>query len=210
MTLFPWRHSLCNDILKRKRAFKKSQEEALTTSCTSEGDVVAQTGLIFALPPEIFHQIFKYLYSDCAALEACSLTCRAWVPYSREDLFVDASIIGIRKSSDFLRLRRCRHYTNLGRYVRALFAALEHDSNVAAFSAVAPHLGEVTDLDGSSLSYYWPLCIELLTLWRSTISEVGFFEFDAMTGAGLPDIASLANALSCVRLERLVIRGRIA
>lgn len=39
------------------------------------------------LPPEIFDETIDHLWDDPKSLEACSLTCRAWVPTSRLHLF---------------------------------------------------------------------------------------------------------------------------
>lgn len=39
------------------------------------------------LPPEIFDEAIDHLWDDPKSLEACSLTCRAWVPSSRLHLF---------------------------------------------------------------------------------------------------------------------------
>lgn len=40
-----------------------------------------------ALPPEIYDIVLGFLHSDKDALQACSLTCKAWLPASRYHLF---------------------------------------------------------------------------------------------------------------------------
>ncbi|CAL1705659.1 unnamed protein product [Somion occarium] len=53
------------------------------------------------LPPELIDQAIDHLWDDHEALEACSLTCRSWVPTSRLHLF---RTVRVRSADDCTKL----------------------------------------------------------------------------------------------------------
>lgn len=53
------------------------------------------------LPPELMDETIDYLWDDHKALEACSLTCRSWVPSSRLHLF---RTVRVRSAEDCTKL----------------------------------------------------------------------------------------------------------
>ncbi|PCH42391.1 hypothetical protein WOLCODRAFT_137884 [Wolfiporia cocos MD-104 SS10] len=70
--------------------------QLMTTSAQRMRHAVAQTTRrvpsYWRIPPELRDGIIDQLYADRAALKACSLTCRAWLPRSRHHLFRKISI----------------------------------------------------------------------------------------------------------------------
>lgn len=63
------------------------------------------------LPIELHEQIIDHLWDDLAALFACSLTCRSWIPASRVHIFRELTLSGPR---DCIRLERLLTISNVG------------------------------------------------------------------------------------------------
>ena len=53
------------------------------------------------LPPELFDETLDHLWDDPKALQACSLTCRAWVPTARLHLFRTVRLSSPSTCADF-------------------------------------------------------------------------------------------------------------
>lgn len=56
------------------------------------------------LPPELCDQILDHLWDDRAALEACSLTCRAWLATTRIHLFHSICLRDLRQCTRLERM----------------------------------------------------------------------------------------------------------
>ena len=56
------------------------------------------------LPPELFDETLDHLWDDPKALQACSLTCRTWVPTARLHLFRTARLSSPSSCLDFASL----------------------------------------------------------------------------------------------------------
>lgn len=87
------------------------------------------------LPYEIEEQVVDNLHGDPIALQACSLTCSAWVPTARRHLFRTAALTSKRRCVRFLTVLESTadteggRYTSVGEYVQELHLppfALDH------------------------------------------------------------------------------------
>ncbi|OBZ69186.1 hypothetical protein A0H81_10953 [Grifola frondosa] len=111
------------------------------------------------LPPELFDETIDHLWDDSTALQACSLTCRAWLPSSRLHLF---RTVRLRNADD------CTRFTALltavpsvGHYVRKLSLSAEYDGvdseggareNDGWVNAAAPLLTRLTGISSLGIA----------------------------------------------------------
>lgn len=116
------------------------------------------------LPPELYDESIDHLWDDPAALKACSLTCRAWVPSSRLHLFRTIRLQNAAHADSFQALlanapvvARCvRRLTISADYkgVDQLGRAVEDDAWVSSVVSFVPKLQRVTTLGLSRLRWH--------------------------------------------------------
>lgn len=96
------------------------------------------------LPPELTDRIIDFLHDDSAALKACSLTCRAWLPRSRFHKFNFIFLVG-RLLGRFTHL--LRDYPHVGAYVDTMHLSVQSLAEVERFASISTSLVNLHDLE---------------------------------------------------------------
>ncbi|KZT72772.1 hypothetical protein DAEQUDRAFT_808758 [Daedalea quercina L-15889] len=157
------------------------------------------------VPPELCDYIIDYLHKDRKSLEACTLTCREWVPTSRYHLYCDVFLHKPKLFPAFKRLLTASPL--LGSYVRVLrISKLDKASQAdlmmveELLPAILGDLPNLEHLGGSLLS----TAASILRFMpdRTPVTELclQYCEFSA-----LDDFARLFY--SCPRLQSLELCG---
>ncbi|OCH86434.1 hypothetical protein OBBRIDRAFT_797191 [Obba rivulosa] len=108
-----------------------------------DGTRVAMASLRGTPMPEILHAIFGHLEDDARSLWNCALTCRYWLPVSRDHLFQTIDLSSRRTARFAALLQRSPH---LGQHVKRFSVVILSETDARYVSLIAPSLGSVSRL----------------------------------------------------------------
>ncbi|KAJ7602337.1 hypothetical protein FB45DRAFT_901910 [Roridomyces roridus] len=128
-------------------------------------DFASDLPLPMSLPRELCDLIIDYLHADRAALAACALVCRAWVPASRFHLFDHISLSETTgRAAVVLNTLLSNPHASMGRSVRSLdlFDALapiqitynraHKPPDIKPLLTLVPHIGRLTHIHTLALT----------------------------------------------------------
>lgn len=153
------------------------------------------------LAPEITDRIIDFLYEDVAALQACSLVCREWLPSSHYHLFSSISIYGSNEERERRTKKFMKIVPMIGPYVCSL-EAFDYGSisSAAAYLVNLSHIA-VHNIDRVQLVNLLSTCSSLKSLEFQYSHLTGFTNASPAAHSEMDAFANKIGVLDLLKIR---------